>query len=79
MYIIKNAFRCIGRSVGRNLLIGIIVLVIAVSACLGLSIRQAAMSSSAWAAKNNLIDPLCPAAEGVSVPKKGVADEKIIR
>ena len=45
MYIIKNAFRCIGRAVGRNLLIGIIVLVIAVSACLGLSIRQAAESA----------------------------------
>ena len=41
MYIIKNAFRCIGRSKGRNILIGIIALVIAVSACIGLSIRQA--------------------------------------
>ena len=45
MYIIKNAFRCISRSLGRNLLIGIIVLVIAISACLGLSIRQAAESA----------------------------------
>lgn len=42
LYIIKNAFRCIGRSRGRNILIGIIVLAIALSACLGLSIRQAA-------------------------------------
>ena len=42
MYIIKNARRCIGRSKGRNILIGIIALVIAVSACIGLSIRQAA-------------------------------------
>lgn len=42
MYIIKNAFKCIGRSKGRNILIGVIVLVIAVSACVGLSIRQAA-------------------------------------
>ena len=41
MYIIKNALRCIGRSMGRNVLIGIIALVIAVSACIGLSIRQA--------------------------------------
>lgn len=41
MYIIKNALRCIGRSKGRNILIGIIALVIAVSACIGLSIRQA--------------------------------------
>lgn len=43
MYIIKNALRCIGRSKARNVLIAIIVLVIAVSACLGLSIRQAAV------------------------------------
>ncbi len=45
MYIIKNALRCIGRAKGRNVLIGIIALVIAVSACLGLSIRQAAESA----------------------------------
>ena len=47
MYIIKNALRCIGRSKGRNVLIGIIALVIAISACLGLSIRQAAESAKA--------------------------------
>ena len=45
MYIIKNAFKCIGRSRGRNILIGVIVFVIAVSACIGLSIRQAAESA----------------------------------
>lgn len=45
MYIIKNALRCISRSKGRNVLIGIIVLVIATSACIGLSIRQAASSA----------------------------------
>ena len=45
MYVIKNALKCIGRSAGRNILIGIIVLVIAVSACVGLSIRQAAESA----------------------------------
>ena len=45
MYIIKNALKSIGRSKGRNILIGVIVLVIAVSACLGLSIRQAAESA----------------------------------
>ena len=49
MYIIKNALRCIGRSKGRNVLIGIIALVIAVSACIGLSIRQAAESARASA------------------------------
>lgn len=51
MYIIKNALRCIARSKGRNILIGIIALVIAVSACLGLSIRQAAES-----AKENMLE-----------------------
>ena len=45
MYVIKNALKCIGRSKGRNILIGVIVLVIAVSSCLGLSIRQAAESA----------------------------------
>ena len=45
MYIIKNALRCIGRSKGRNVLIGIIALVIAISACIGLSIRQASESA----------------------------------
>ena len=45
MYIFKNALRCISRSKGRNILIGIIALVIAVSACIGLSIRQAAESA----------------------------------
>lgn len=41
MYIIKNALRCISRSLARNILICLIVLVIAVSACIGLSIGQA--------------------------------------
>ena len=49
MYIVKNALRCIGRAKGRNILIGIIALVIAVSACIGLSIRQAAESAKASA------------------------------
>lgn len=49
MYIIKNAFRCIGRSKGRNILIGIIALVIAVSACIGLSIRQASENAKTTA------------------------------
>lgn len=41
MYILKNALRCINRSKGRNILIGIIVFAITLSACIGLSIRQA--------------------------------------
>ena len=42
MYIIKNAFKSITRNKARNILIGIIALVIAISACVSLSIRQAA-------------------------------------
>ena len=49
MYIIKNALRCIGRSMGRNILIGIIALVIATSACIGLSIRQASENAQSTA------------------------------
>ncbi len=45
MFIIRNALRCIARSKGRNILIGIIVLVIATSCCVGLSIRQASESA----------------------------------
>lgn len=42
MYILKNALKSIARSKGRNILIGIIVLVISVASCIGLSIRNAA-------------------------------------
>lgn len=45
MYILKNAFKSISRLKGRNILIGVIILVIALSSCLGLSIRQAAESA----------------------------------
>lgn len=47
MFIFKNAIRCILRSKSRSVLLGIISLVIAISACLGLSIRQAAESAKA--------------------------------
>ncbi|MGN0519709.1 MAG: ABC transporter permease [Candidatus Fimenecus sp.] len=53
MYIFKNALKCISRSKGRNVLIGVIVFVIAVSACVGLSIRQAAEK-----AKEDTLDTL---------------------
>ena len=52
MYIIKNALKCISRSKGRNILIGVIVFVIALSACIGLSIRQAAESAREETLKN---------------------------
>ena len=42
MYIIKNALKNIARSKGRNILVGIIILVIAVSSCVALTIRQSA-------------------------------------
>jgi len=42
MYILKNALKSISRSKGRNILIGIIILVIAVSSCIALSIRNSA-------------------------------------
>jgi len=42
MYIFKNALRSISRAKGRNILIGIIALVIAVSACVALSIKESA-------------------------------------
>lgn len=44
MYIIKNACRNIMRSKSRNLLIGCIAFVIGLSACLALSIKEAAVS-----------------------------------
>jgi len=45
MYIFKNALKNISRSLGRNILIGIITLVIAVSSCVALSIKQAAKTA----------------------------------
>lgn len=42
MYIIKNAVKSITRNKLRNILLGIIVLVIAISACVALSIRESA-------------------------------------
>lgn len=42
MYVIKNAWKNVIRSKGRNILIGLIVLVVSISACISLSIRQAA-------------------------------------
>lgn len=42
MYIVKNALRNVTRSKVRNILIGVIVLAVAISSCVGLSIREAA-------------------------------------
>lgn len=42
MYLIKGAFKNISRAKGRNILIGIIVLIIAAASCVAISIRQSA-------------------------------------
>lgn len=47
MYIIRNALSNIRRSKGRSILFGIIVFIIAISACLALSIREAAETTRA--------------------------------
>ena len=47
MYIIKNAWRNICRNMGKNILLGIIALVIGLSCCLSLSIHQAAAKQRA--------------------------------
>lgn len=52
MYILKNALRNIRRAKMRNLLIGVIVLVIATASCLGLSIRQAAVNAKKTGLEN---------------------------
>ena len=52
MYILKNAFRNVVRSKGRNILMGIIIFIIAVYLCIGLSIRQAAANAKETALEN---------------------------
>jgi len=52
MYILKNAIKNISRSAGRNILIGIIVLVIATSSCVALSIKQSATTAQDQAIKS---------------------------
>lgn len=45
MYLFKNAIRNIHRAIGKNILIGIIVLIIGFACCLSLSIKQAAQTT----------------------------------
>lgn len=42
LYIFKNAFKSITRSPGRNIIVGFIVIVVAISSCISLSIKGAA-------------------------------------
>lgn len=52
MYIFKNAIKCVSRGLGRNILIGIIAVVISAGACIGLSIRKAAADAKEEGLKN---------------------------
>ncbi len=52
MYIIKNAWKSIVRNKGRNILIGTIAVVIAISACVALSIKEAAVTAKEDALSN---------------------------
>ncbi|MGN1114699.1 MAG: ABC transporter permease [Oscillospiraceae bacterium] len=58
MYIIKNAWKSIIRNKGRNILMAVISLVIAISACISLSIREAAVK-----AKEQTLDNLTVSAQ----------------
>lgn len=44
MYILKNAIKSVTRIKGRSILIGIVVLIIAISSCVALSIKNSASS-----------------------------------
>ncbi|MGV8906405.1 MAG: ABC transporter permease [Acetobacterium sp.] len=52
MYILKNSIRNVTRNAGRNILIGMIVLVIAISSCVALSIKQSAKQLEAAGLSN---------------------------
>ena len=47
MFIFKYALKSISRSLGRNILIGIIVFIIATAACVAMSIQKAAETAAA--------------------------------
>lgn len=71
MYIIKNALKSITRNKLRNILIGVIVLIISVSACVALSIQQAAE-----AAKEDTLSSLKVTAQISFDRKKAMEDMK---
>jgi len=52
MYILKNSIRNVTRNAGRNILIGMIVLVIAIFSCISLSIKQSAKQLEATGLSN---------------------------
>lgn len=69
MYIIKNAMKNIARSKVRNILVGTIALVIAVSACVALSIKESAVKT-----KESTLDLLSVTAE-ISYDRSSVMSE----
>ncbi len=69
MYVLKNALKSVSRSMGRNILIGIIVFVISVSCCIGLSIRQAAES-----AKEQTLDSMSVTAQ-ISIDRQAMMEQ----
>ena len=69
MYIIKNAFNSITRNKARNILMGVIVLVIAIASCVALSIREAAET-----AKEDTLDSLSITAQISYDRSKAMAD-----
>ncbi|MGN0404859.1 MAG: ABC transporter permease [Bariatricus sp.] len=74
MYIIKNAVKSIVRAKGRNILIFILVLFVAVSACIALSVRNSAES-----AKEDALDALTITAQISLNREKIMGDNKMDR
>ena len=66
MYIVKNALKSITRAKGRNILIFVLVLMIAVSACVALSVRN-----SAETAKETAYDSLSITAQ-ITANRQGI-------
>lgn len=52
MFILKYALKSISRSLGRNMLIGMIVFIIATAACVAMSIQKAAETAATQSLKN---------------------------
>ena len=55
MFVLSNALKSISRSLGRNILIGIIVFTIAVAACISLAIKKAASDAETTGLDNMTI------------------------
>ncbi len=76
MYILKNAFKSIVRAKGRNLLIALIVLVLSVSSCIGLSIKRANNTlKTQYAEDREITATLTSRNKGIS--QQGVAIETL--